>query len=219
MSDRCKLLDLLYLPVVLLLAAGILAVVWLSVRPLVLPLLNRWASESEPDAGPPPEAFDRFRRQQDEIANGDDRGPIRCTLVPSHDLAGDDPADLQLSLTNTSDRPVTIWYYTWPHAHVTFLVRYAEGKIVGQFHWGSLSSQLVTVDPATGRPTGPVPTKTLQPGETYSAGIYLSTLRDYLDVPPGRTPCRSSWDLEIDSSPRPALRKRGVLTRATERAA
>jgi hypothetical protein len=30
-----------------------------------------------------------------------------------------------------------------------------------------------------------VPTLTLQPCETYSTGIYLTTLRDYLPVPPG----------------------------------
>jgi hypothetical protein len=33
---------------------------------------------------------------------------------------------------------------------------------------------------------GPVPRKSLQPGEAYTAGICLTTLRDYLDVPPGR---------------------------------
>jgi hypothetical protein len=106
MSARRKLWDVLYALIVLLLAAGVLAVVWLSVRPLALPALFRWASESEPNVGPPPEAFDRIRRQQDEIADGEDVGPIRCTLVPSHHREGDGPADLQLGLTNTSDRPV-----------------------------------------------------------------------------------------------------------------
>jgi hypothetical protein len=187
MSDkRLKLWDPLYVPVVLLLAAGALAVAWLSLKPQLMPWLSRWASESDPDVGPPPEAFERFRREQDDIARGGDRGPIRCTLAPWPDRAGGHPPDLRLELINGSDEPVTIWYYTWPHAHVTFLVRDGAGKIIAQFHWGTLSSQLVTLDPATGRPAGPVPTKTLHPGEAYTAGIYLGTLRDYLDVPPGR---------------------------------
>jgi hypothetical protein len=185
MSDRRKLWDVRYVLVVLLLAAGILAVVWLSVRPLALPALFRWASESEPNVGPPPEAFDRFRRQQDALANGADVGPIRCSLTPWPDRAGDHPPDLRLELSNSSDSPVTIWYTTWPHSHVTVLVRDEARKIVEQFHWGSLSSVAVGIDDA-GRPTTKLPTRTLQSGETYTAGIYLSTLRDYLDVSPSR---------------------------------
>jgi hypothetical protein len=111
-NKRRKLWDLLYVPVVLLLAAGALAVAWLSLRPLALPALFRWASESDPNVGPPPEAFDRFRRQQDDLANGTDVGPIRCTLAPWPDRAGDHPPDLRLDLTNSSDGPVTIWYTT-----------------------------------------------------------------------------------------------------------
>jgi hypothetical protein len=79
---------------------------------------------------------------------------------------------------------VTIWYYTWPHAHVTFLVRDLDGKGVASFHWGTLSSQAVGID-TTGQPTTKLPTLTLQPGETYTAGFWLTSLRDYLPVPPG----------------------------------
>jgi hypothetical protein len=114
---------------------------------------------------------------------GADRGPIRCTLEPWPDGNGEHP-DLRLSLTNTSEEPVTLWYYTWPHAHVTFILRDDDdaGKAVYSFHWGSLSSLAVGVDPKTGRPTTRLPTRTLKTGETYTAGIYLSTLRDYRDV-------------------------------------
>src|SRR5262249_24193147 len=164
MSERRKLWDVLYVPVVLLLALGVLAAVWLSVQPLALPALFRWASESDPDVGPPAVAFDRFRRQQDALANGADVGPIRCTLAPWPDRAGDHPPDLRLELTNRSDSPVTIWYATWPHAHVTFLVRDEGGKIVEQVHWGSLSSVAVGIDD-NGRPTTKLPTLALQPGE------------------------------------------------------
>jgi hypothetical protein len=185
MNDRRKLWSLLYLPIVALLAAGVLVVVWLSLRPLALPALYQWASESEPNVGPPSEAFERFRRQQDDLAHGADVGPIRCTLVPWPDRDGEHPPDLRLELTNVSGGPVTIWYTTWPHAHVTFLVRDEDGKIVEQFQWGSLSSVAVGIDDA-GRPTTKLPTLTVQPGEAHTAGIYLSTLRDYLDVPAGR---------------------------------
>jgi hypothetical protein len=160
MSERRKLWNLLYVLIVLLLAAGIVAVVCLSCVPLTKP--RREASES-------------------------DLGPLRCTLEPWPDRTGEDPPDLRLQLTNTSERPVTIWYRTWPHAHVLFLFRDDAGRIVAQFHFGSLSSRAFQVDDA-GRPTTPLPTLRLEPGESYSAGIHLNTLADNLDVPPGR--CR-----------------------------
>jgi hypothetical protein len=186
MSDaRRKLPLLLQVGVWLVLVVGFLAVVWLTLRMPLQVLLFRFISESEPTAGPPPEAFERFRGEQEDIVGAVDRGPIRCSLSLWPKDTGDHPPDLAVCFTNTSVEPVTHWYYTWPHAHVTFLVRDEGGKIVEQFHWGSLSSVAVRIDDA-GRPTTKLPTRTLAPGEAYTAGIYLGTLRDYLEVPPGR---------------------------------
>jgi hypothetical protein len=60
-----------------------------------------------------------------------------------------------------------------------------EGKIIEQFHWASLSSPAVGIDD-NGRPNTKLPTLTLQPGEAHIAGIYLSTLRNYLHMQPSR---------------------------------
>jgi hypothetical protein len=51
-----------------------------------------------------------------------------------------------------------------------------DGKTVASFQWGTLSSQAVGIE-AAGRPTT-LPPLTLKPGETYTAGIWLTCLRD-----------------------------------------
>ncbi len=183
MSDTHRKLSLFsQVAVGVLLAVGLLAVALLIAGEHFRPLWLRFISESDPEAGrPPPEAFERFRREQEDIANAGDRGPIRCRLVPWPE-DGEHPPDLRLELVNTSAEPVTLWYYTWPHAHVTFLVRDPHSKPVASFHWGTLSSTAVGIDDA-GRPTTKLPTRTLKPGEKYTAGIWLSSLRDYLEVP------------------------------------
>jgi hypothetical protein len=101
-NARRKLSLLLQALVGLLLAVVLLAVALLTAGDYVhLPWL-RFISESDPEAGrPPQEAFDRFRRQQEDIANAEDRGPIRCTLTPWTE-GGNDLSDLKLSLTNFS---------------------------------------------------------------------------------------------------------------------
>jgi len=193
MSDtRRKLSTLLQVVVGLVLAVAFLVVVWLTLRVPLQVLWFRFISESEPTAGPPPEAFERFRREQEDIAGAADRGPIHCRLEPWTE-GGEHPPDLKLSLTNTSAEPVTLWYYTWPHAHVTFLVRDEDEKGVASFHWGTLSSTAVGIDDA-GRPTTKLPTLTLNPGETYTAGIWLSSLRDYIDVRPGHHRVEAVFD-------------------------
>ena len=48
---------------------------------------------------------------------------------------------------------------------------------MASFHWGSLSSQAVSVD-SRGKFVTPLPTLTLKPSETHTAGIWLSTLAD-----------------------------------------
>lgn len=182
---RRVLSNLLAVVVGVVVAFGVLAAVLLVFAEHSRPMLRRLIWESDPDGGrTPQQAFDRFRREQEDIAGAADRGPIRCRLEPWTE-DGEHPPNLKLSLTNASTEPVTLWYHTWLHAHVTFLVRNKDRKAVASFHWGTLSSLAVGVDPQTGRPSTPVPTRTLKPGETYTAGIYLSSLRDYLDVPPG----------------------------------
>jgi hypothetical protein len=170
--------------------AGVLTVAFVLLVALIIagddlrPLWWRFISESDRDSARSPQAmFDRYRRQQQDIASGADRGPMRCTLEP---WPGDnvEHPDLRLSLTNTSAEPLAMWYYTWPHSHVNFLLRDPDGKPVASFHWGMLSSQAVGIDGA-GRPTTRLPTLTLQPGETYTAGFWLTSLRDYRPVPPG----------------------------------
>jgi hypothetical protein len=183
MSDtRRKLSNLLAVAIGTLLAVAVVVVLLLSFGDQLRPLLSRFISESEPTAGPPPEAFERFRREQDDIAHGEDRGPIRCSLSRWTDK-GQHPADLKLSLTNTSSEPVSLWYTTWPHCHVTFVVRDEDGKAVASFHWGTLSSQAVSVD-QQGKLVTSLPT--LKPGETYTAGIWLSTLSDCCHPRPER---------------------------------
>jgi hypothetical protein len=169
--------------------AGVLTVAFVLLVALVVsgeylrPLWQRFVWESDPyGARPAPEIFEQFRREQEAVAVGADQGPLRCALAPWD--GEDEHADLRLSLTNTSADQVTIWYHTWPHAHVTFLVRDLDGKAVASFLWGTLSSQAVGIDDA-GRPTTKLPTLTLKPSEIYTAGIYLTSLRHYLDVPPG----------------------------------
>src|ERR1700689_3497482 len=101
MNDlRRKLSNLLPGAVGVLLAVAVVVVVLLSIGDQLRPLLPRFISESEPTVGPPPEAFERFRREQDDIAHGEARGPIRCSLSPWSD-GGAHPPDLKLSLTNT----------------------------------------------------------------------------------------------------------------------
>ena len=64
---------------------------------------------TEPTVGPPPEAFERFHREQDDIAHGKDRGPIRCSLSSGRQVPWEvDLPDLKLSLTNTSAESVTL---------------------------------------------------------------------------------------------------------------
>jgi hypothetical protein len=164
-------------------AAFLLLVALIVAGDYLRPLLLRFVWASDPNgARPRPEVFEQVRRDQEAVANAADQGPLRCSLAP---WGGDgEHADLRLSLTNTSADPVTIWYYTWPHAHVTFVVRDLDGKPVASFHWGTLSSQAVSIDDS-GRPTTQLPTLALTPGESYTAGIYLTSLRHYLDVPPG----------------------------------
>jgi hypothetical protein len=186
MSDTPhKLSTLLQVIVGLLLAVVLLAVALLSLRDHLRPWFLRVISDQKPVPETPPAQFERFRREQQDIAGAGNRGPILCSLSPWSE-GGEHPPDLRLALTNTFAEPVTLWYHTWLHAHVTFLVRDQDGKAVASFHWGTLSSLAVGVDPQTGRPSTPVPTRTLKPGETYTAGIHLSSLRDYLSVPPGR---------------------------------
>ena len=142
-------------------------------------------ASSKPAEEPPAVAFERFRREQQDIADGAERGPIRSTVTPWSDRGGQHPPDLLLSLTNTSSEPVTLWYTTWPHCHVTFVVRDEDEKIVASFHWGTLSSQAVSVD-SQGKLVTPLPTLTLKPGETYTAGVWLSTLSDCCQPRPER---------------------------------
>jgi hypothetical protein len=117
-----------------------------------------------------------------------DQGPIRCHLVRAGGWWGQDRPEVRIQLTNTSDRPVSLWYSLAPHYHITFLIRDSEGKEVGKFWWGSLSSLKVMCDPETGRPMKPPPMLTLQPGETHTGEVYLSVLRDHCNGPrvPGR---------------------------------
>jgi hypothetical protein len=175
---RRKLFNLLHALAVLLLIAGVLAVVWLYVSPYAHPWFLRFISEVEPIPPPPPEAIEQFRKRQDDIGHGADRGPFRCTLSPGTDAIGDHPPNLSFGLTNRSASPVTIWYTTWPHVHVTFLVRDQAGEPVASFRWGTLSSWLVRVDPETGQPTTRLPTQTWNPGETYTTMIPLQALRE-----------------------------------------
>jgi hypothetical protein len=88
-------------------------------------------------------------------------------------------------------------------------MRDGAGTIVRESRWGSLSSRLVLVDPATGRRTAPTPSVTLEPGETYPVGFDLFALGNHLDVPPDSNrleavfhhddlgafpePCQHSW--------------------------
>jgi hypothetical protein len=82
-NTRRNLSILLQGVAVLLLGAGVLAVALFHAGDVLRPAWFRFISESDPDAAqPPPELFDRFRREQEDIAGGDDRGPIRCTLSP-----------------------------------------------------------------------------------------------------------------------------------------
>jgi hypothetical protein len=181
MSDlRRRVSNLLAVVVGVLLAAAVIGVLLLSFSDHLRPLLSRFVSESEPTVGPPPEAFERFRREQDDIAHGEARGPIRCSLSPCSD-GGAHPPDLKLSLTNTSSEPVTLWYTTWPHCHVTFVVRDLDGNIVASFHWGTLSSPAVSLN-SQGKLVAPLPTQTLKAGETYTAPIWFSSLAEYCPV-------------------------------------
>jgi hypothetical protein len=153
---------------------------------------NRLKAPDEPDVPPggvtivPDEDAPRWRRAA--LHDGPDQGPIRCRLVPQGELFRQrNTPDLRLELTNRGDRPVRLWYTTHPHFQVTFLVRDESGKVVSEFFWGTLSSTLVRWD-ADGRLSHPPPLLKLKPGETYTAGFYLSLLEEYLEVPggPGR---------------------------------
>jgi hypothetical protein len=125
--------------------------------------------------------------QREEAAHrGEEIGPICCrlTALPPAEDGGQQP-DLRLELMNVSEKPVSLWYSTWPYSHVTFVVLDGNGEIVGEFHYGSLSSQLVLINSATGRPDPArlPPVLTLQPGETYSAALFSDVIGKYCDGP------------------------------------
>jgi hypothetical protein len=125
-----------------------------------------------------------------DLLDGADRGPLRCRLTPwqVEEAVGASQPDVRLGLTNTSAEPVHLRYAGWPHSHVWFLVRGENREVVGSFHWATLTSPAIGIDPDTGRPTTPLPVLTLQPGETYTAGFHLSSIREYSGGPtaPGR---------------------------------
>jgi len=177
---RSKFWNGLGVGVGVLLTAGVLAVVWSYLTTSSsLPSLGFFALGPKPDAWQVQFAA-RFFRQQDAAAVQEDLGPVRCRLAPWQGVAegNEPPPDLRLELTNTSTDPVQLWYVTAPHCHVTFLVREEAGGVLGSFCFGNYWHATVGGDPATGRPKPLPPVLTLQPGETYEAGIRLSDLRN-----------------------------------------
>ena len=133
------------------------------------------------------EEAEQWRR--DTVYDGKDQGPLRCRLTPwVKRLKGEGAPDLRLELTNTSQEPVTIWYTTYPHFQVTFLVRDEAGKILKEFFLERLSSLGGYGWDESGRLVNPPPILTLKPGQTYTASFYLSSLQEYLEAPrgPGR---------------------------------
>src|SRR5581483_848338 len=81
-------------------------------------------------------------------------------------------------LANTSTEAVRLWYLTGAECHITFLLRHKEHGICGSITYGNRPHPPVVLNRKTGRPEPLPAVLTLQPGDTYSVGIYLHDLRD-----------------------------------------
>jgi hypothetical protein len=186
MSARGRLLlgfGLVFASAVLL-VGGVLAVRWAMPRPAAPPA-------SRPDDADEAYAreFDRRMARELELLAGriDDpeRGPIRCRLRASPDS----PDSLETEIVNVGPQPVRLWYETFGlEYHVTLVLREPNGRPVSHLRWALYSSQMVIVDPQTGRPAEEVPVITLRPGESERHPVQLSLLFEELasKVPSGR---------------------------------
>jgi hypothetical protein len=185
MSDiHRKLSSLLQTAVVLLLAAGVFAVVCLYLGTSDIPLPAAFIMGRKQDPWQMRYAA-RFNRHADAAAVRSDTGPLRCRLVtwtgPAQD--GGVAPDVRLELTNVSAEPVLLWYASGLECHVTLVVRREGDMVVGSFCLGYLASLPASFDSKTGRPQPLPPVLTLLPGETYSSGIRLQDVGNHSSGP------------------------------------
>lgn len=151
----------------LLAVGGLLALAW-----------NHFRTPEVPEEQPSSES-------RAAVREADERGPLSLTLTRCwNGFWGDERSQqVQLDIVNQSDRPVRFWFNTSPMYHVTFVVRNRNNDHVGDFYFGTLSSNMVFLDDTTGRPKSNASEMTLQPGEAFTRTVYLWIIRDHCTGP------------------------------------
>jgi hypothetical protein len=108
------------------------------------------------------------RRIGVELSRRQERGPIRCSLRVRKGAAFRQGAELEVKLTNSSDKPVTIPVHRFLLDQVTFIFRDPDDNVVSSFCYVNVDSDLRSAPPVV-----------LRPGESDNSPIFLSVATDH----------------------------------------